>query len=216
MLLDLIQALVYLEQILRTEFLVCHLTEIELRQLFRRFRHPLVARLKTMLERAGKNINHGLLEKITKFCHYCQKYRRSPGRFKWAIKDDDTEFNFRVYIDAMFLDSKPVLQVVDEATAFQAAKFLKSMSAADAWNALRSCWIDVYLGPPAYIVHDPGTNFDSKEFKDNAKMMASETKTMPVEAHHSIGLVERYHVPLRRAYNILTKELPDVLKEDRL
>ena len=90
------------------------------------------------------------------------------------------------------------------------------MSAADAWNALRSCWIDVYLGPLAYIVHDPGTNFDSKEFKDNAKIMASETKTMPVKAYHSIGLVERYHVPLRRAYNILTKELPDVPKEDRL
>jgi hypothetical protein len=32
-LLDLIQALVYSEQILRTEFSVCHLTEIELRQL---------------------------------------------------------------------------------------------------------------------------------------------------------------------------------------
>jgi hypothetical protein len=39
---------------------------------------------------------------------------------------------------------------------------------------------------------------------------------MPVKAYHLIGLVKQYYVPLRRAYNILTKELPDVPKEDRL
>jgi len=30
---------------------------------------------------------------------------------------------------------------------------------------------------------------------------------MPVEAHHSMGKVERYHMPLRRVYQILTEEL---------
>ena len=39
---------------------------------------------------------------------------------------------------------------------------------------------------------------------------------MPVEAYNSIGLIERYHVPLRRAYSILLKELPDLPKEERL
>ena len=46
--------------------------------------------------------------------------------------------------------------------------------------------------------------------------MDIKTKQMPVEAHNSIGLIERYHVPLRRAYNILLKELPDLPKEERL
>ena len=31
----------------------CYLTDVELRQLYRRFRHPLVARLKSILRRAG-------------------------------------------------------------------------------------------------------------------------------------------------------------------
>jgi hypothetical protein len=39
---------------------------------------------------------------------------------------------------------------------------------------------------------------------------------MLVEAHNSISLVERYHAPLRRAYNILLKELPNLLREERL
>ena len=32
---------------------------------------------------------------------------------------------------------------------------------------------------------------------------------MPVEAHNSIGKVERYHNPLRRAYKIIRAELKD-------
>ena len=46
--------------------------------------------------------------------------------------------------------------------------------------------------------------------------MDIETKQMPVEAHNSIGLVKRYYMPLKRAYNILLKELPDLPKEERL
>ena len=38
-------------------------------------------------------------------------------------------------------------------------------------------------------------------------------KNVPVEAHHSIGLVERYHGPLRRAYSIITAEIPGIEPE---
>jgi hypothetical protein len=46
--------------------------------------------------------------------------------------------------------------------------------------------------------------------------MGSEVKETPTEAHHSNGIVERYHVPLRRAYDIVAKEMPDLNKEARL
>ena len=36
---------------------------------------------------------------------------------------------------------------------------------------------------------------------------------VPVEAHWSIGLVERYHQPLRHAYEIIKSESPDTPKE---
>jgi hypothetical protein len=38
-------------------------------------------------------------------------------------------------------------------------------------------------------------------------------KAVPVEAHNSIGMVERYHGPIRRAYQIISVELPDISKE---
>ena len=39
---------------------------------------------------------------------------------------------------------------------------------------------------------------------------------MPIKAYNAIRLVKRYHVPLRRAYDILSNELPNLHKEERL
>ncbi len=46
--------------------------------------------------------------------------------------------------------------------------------------------------------------------------MSIEVKTIPVEAHHSIGMVERYHEPLRRVYSIFVAEIPDIDPESAL
>ena len=54
-------------------------------------------------------------------------HKKSPGRFKFTLKDDH-EFNYLVIIDVMYLDRKPVLQVVDSVTVFEATRFLKDMS----------------------------------------------------------------------------------------
>ena len=36
---------------------------------------------------------------------------------------------------------------------------------------------------------------------------------MPIEAHNSVGIVERYHGPIRRAYLIITTEIPSLKKD---
>ena len=46
--------------------------------------------------------------------------------------------------------------------------------------------------------------------------MAISTKSVPVEAHWSIRIVERAHPVLCRAYQIITEELQDVTKEQAL
>jgi len=139
----------------------------------------------------------------------------ADSSFKFTLRDD-RDFNHTVFVDVLAIDGKNVLQVIDEATASQAARFLTNMSAGCTWNTLKECWIDFYLGPPAYVVHDAGTNFASKEFRDNARVMNVEPKEVPVEAHNSIGLVERYHIPLRRAYDIISQEVPSITKEHKL
>jgi hypothetical protein len=189
-----------------------HLTESELRQLHRRFGHPSVQRLVRILQRAGEEVEQRAIEQLTKFCHQCQIHGKSPGRFKFTLKDE-YEFNYSIVVDVMYLDGHPVLHVVDEATAFQAARFLNDLSSKETWEQLRHCWIDVYQGPPDVIVTDAGKNFVSAEFNQNAKAMNTEVKEVPVEAHNSIGKVERYHATLRRSFEIIQGELPTVPKE---
>ncbi len=42
------------------------------------------------------------------------------------------------------------------------------------------------------------------------------TKSVPVEAYNSIGLVKYYHGPLRRIYKIISEQLPDLNKNAAL
>ncbi|KHJ31224.1 hypothetical protein EV44_g3699 [Erysiphe necator] len=184
-----------------------YLTEIELRRLHRRFGHPSANRLRSILERSGHdNIDKSKLETLTKFCVYCQKHGSSPGRFRFSLKDD-VNFNYTIVIDIMYIEGKEVLHIVDEATRFQAARWLDNVTSKHVWDTLRQCWIDTYVGPPDYILHDAGKTFISREFVQNAAAMSTSTKSVPVEAHWSIGLVERYHQVLRRAYEIICEEL---------
>jgi hypothetical protein len=172
----------------------CYLTETELRRLHKRFGHPSVHRLQRVLERAGHDINQQVLKHLTKYCTYCQKHGASPGRFRFTLRDD-AEFNYCIYVDVMYINGNPVLHIIDEASRYQAGRWLKNISAKHTWDKLRECWIDTYLGPPDLIAHDAGKNFISQEFKQYASAMGTATKSVPVEAHNSIGIVERYHGP---------------------
>jgi hypothetical protein len=68
----------------------------------------------------------------------------------------------------------------------------------------------VYLGPPALIIHNPRSNFSSKEFRGNAYLVKSDV------SKNLIGKVKQYYTPLYRAFDILTKELLRTSKEARL
>ena len=114
-----------------------HLTEVELRRLHRRFGHPSVYRLYQLLQQAGTKVEIEAIEHLTKYCHQYQIHRRAPHRFKFRLYDD-CSFNHEIIVDVIYLDgNKPVIHVVDVATAFQAARFLQNMSAAHTWQAIR-------------------------------------------------------------------------------
>ncbi|KAF1357346.1 hypothetical protein EJ07DRAFT_128601, partial [Lizonia empirigonia] len=117
-----------------------HLTEAELTQLHRRFGHPAAARLHRILSEAGhEDIPKITIENINKFCHQCQIVGgRRPGRFKFTLRDKDLDFNSRLIVDVMNLDKRPVLHAVDEATGFQAARFIPDMRASTTWDTLRA------------------------------------------------------------------------------
>lgn len=114
-------------------------------------------------------------------------------------------------MDITYINQKPVLHAVDEATSFQAARFLPNMKASTTWDTLRSMWIDMFVGPPDVIATDAGTNFISEEFVRNAQTLAIEVQEVPVEAHNSIGKVERYHAAVRRAFEVIYADLSTMI-----
>lgn len=192
--------------------------EGDLDRFYRRFGHPSVACFHKILQEAGHNDpdNFKTPTNISAHCKHCQLNRPAPGRFKVKLKDDK-KLNHTVLVDVMYLEGNAqTLYVIDEATKYQAATFLKSVSSQSIWQVLRLFWIDVYVGPPDLIIHDAGTNFTAKEFQQNAVSLAIRTKCVPVEAAHSIRLVERYHGLLRRAYNIISTELGTIEKSLKL
>lgn len=197
----------------------CYFTETEIRRLHKRFGHPHQDKLFNLLRRAdvGKDTPEmrKLIETITKMCSFCQKYAQKQGRFKFSLSDDK-DFNHTVFVDIFYLDGKAVLRVVDQATRYQAVRWLSTITADSVWRALRMCWIDVYVGPPDIVTHDAGKQFMSKVFQSNTSMMHISTKAVPVECPNAMSLVERYHVPVRRAYRIIRDESPSITLEECL
>jgi hypothetical protein len=63
------------------------------------------------------------------------------------------------------------------------------------------------VGPPDVIVTDISTNFINNEFVNNARILAIEVEEIPVKVNHSIGKIERYHGPIRRAFEIIIADL---------
>ena len=76
--------------------------------------------------------------------------------------------------------------------------------------------LSTYFGPPDLITADIGKKFIAKEFKQYAANMGIIVKNAPVEAHHPIGMVERYHGPLCRVYSIITTEIPGIEPDSAL
>lgn len=104
----------------------------------------------------------------------------------------------------MYIDNNPILHIIDDATCYQAARWLKNITIKHTWDSIRACWIDVNIGPPNFIVRDAGVNFKSKEFHQNVESMTITVKNKPVIAYWSIGKVERYHSIIRRTYKIVS------------
>ena len=100
----------------------CLLTEAEIYRLHRRFGHTSAEKLHALLLRADRD-EPGLrrvLEAIEKECQQCQRQAQAPRRFKFAFHDS-REFNHTIYVDIVYINSRPILHVVDEGTKYQAA-----------------------------------------------------------------------------------------------
>ena len=122
-------------------------------------------------------------------------YKKSPGRFKFTLKDN-YKFNYLVIINIIYLNRKPILQVINSIIAFKAARFLKDILAYTAQDTLYIYQINTYLGPLDMVIYNTKKNFISIEFKQLANLIVIKIKEVLVEAYNSVSLVKRYYIPL--------------------
>ena len=106
-----------------------------------------------------------------------------------------------------------MLHFIDETTRFQTDRWLKSITAKNVWNQLKTCWIDIYFEPSDLISTDAKKQFVAQEFRHYAGNMKIMMKNMSVETHHFIDQIERYHGSLRRTYLIIASKIPEIDSE---
>lgn len=87
---------------------------------------------------------------------------------------------------------------------------LKSISDEDLWRALKSCSVNIYLGPPDIITHDEDSNFFARSFQHNAYMLHIQCNKVPIEAASRMSLVESCHSRLQQSFSIIKEECPDL------
>jgi len=101
---------------------------MEIHRLYRRFGHPSAEKLYRVLERSRHDdVNRKAVDYLTKYYSFCQKYGRSLGRFKFTLYKD-LNFNHLVYVDIIYINSSLVLHIINEATHYQAARWLQNIS----------------------------------------------------------------------------------------
>lgn len=74
----------------------------------------------------------------------------------------------------------------------------------------------MYLRTPDVIAHEARKNFMAQSSSSNCDILHISTNSIPVEAAHTMSIVECHHAPLWHTFNIIAKEAPDVDKVSAL
>ena len=189
-------------------------TKSELARLHLHFYHPTAQKLYNLLRRARPSDTppetRRILEQISLDCKHCREHFPGPYRFRVALPLDEVTFNEEVALDVMYLDSQPVLHVVDLQVAYQNAEFLEKQSADDIWETFLRCWATVYLGFPNRMRVDRARVFTGRRSEQLTNLHGITLQFSGVEAHNALGIGERYHAPLRRVYHVVRAASPSI------
>lgn len=101
----------------------------------------------------------------------------------------------------MYINSRPILYVVGEATRYSAAQLLPSSDSETIWEPLHSFWALIYTGLPYRILVDQRRNLgQSQPFISLANRSNFEVEQTGIEAHSILVTDERCLDPLRKTF----------------
>ena len=186
----------------------------ELRKCHRHFYHPESQRLFAILRRSRREECSPQilqqLEEIERSCDVCQRMAKGPNRFRVTLPQNDIIFNRTLSCDLFTIEGKITLHIVDRDTKFNAAAFLNAKTSEEVWKVYQTIWSNRYAGHPVELHVDSGPQFVSNRFRNLCQLAGISLKISGVESHNSIGVGERYHSFLRRIYQKVIREHPNI------
>lgn len=108
------------------------------------------------------------------------------------------------------------MHIIDVHTLYQTAEFITSKSATELWYTFLRCWATIFVGYARKIRVDHETAFDSDEFRKTAMKAGFILQFSGIESHNSLAVGKKYHGPLRRVYNKLKDDYPNIDNETRI
>jgi hypothetical protein len=165
--------------------------------------HPSSDKLLQLLKVARPNDTapdaSALLKEVSNSCRTCTLYGPPPHRVRISVPEK-IRFNHHLVLDLFYLSGDACLHIIFKGTRFSATEFLSSKRAEVVWEIFLRIWVLVHLGSPCVLTVDQGTEFTASVFRNNCKAMGIRLIIAPVESHSSIGIVERFHAPIRHVF----------------
>ena len=85
-----------------------------------------------------------------------------------------------------FINSKPILHLIDHATRYSAAVVLRSKEKDEVISKIFQIWIS-YFGSPTQILSDNGGEFNNNDFRIMEKNLTQRSTAQMLKAHDPMG-----------------------------
>lgn len=162
-------------------------------KLHKQFAHPSSDRLKQLIWNSGvkDSVIDKVVDDVSRNCDVCKRFRRAPPRpvvsFPLA-----TEFNETVAMDIKFINTRPVLHLIDHATRYSRACVLNNKKPMSVIQAVLTHWIQIF-GQPVQFLTDNGGEFVNSELIELSEKFNIVLLTTAAESAWSNGLCERHN-----------------------
>lgn len=132
---------------------------------------------------------HDVIKKIVDECDACRKYKKCPPKPVVGLPLAQS-FNEVIACDLGELEGKKFLVMVDWATNFCQASWIKDKKSSRILEGLFNSWITIF-GAPRKIMSDNGLEFQNEEIRSMSDKLGIEMMATPAESPWSNGKCER-------------------------
>ena len=155
------------------------------------------------------------LKEIVRKCKPCQNFNPRSTRYRVALSIDEILFNHEIEVDVTWIESEPILRIMDRGTRYSVCKYITcSQTAENLWYKILEFWINVFTGFSNIISADRQSAFRSKFFKETCNQLGIHSKITSTEWHNSLSIPERYHPIIRCVFNRIRTDYPKMNKKN--